>query len=117
MVEQSAVNRSVAGSSPAFGAIFRMSEIAHIVSGGGWKSTRKENIKVKTWVTLYAGIGFGFVSMMGQGSIWSYCWIPAVISFAASVVLFICEKPRKVEFPQGRVGQDPRNLYSCRFRS
>jgi hypothetical protein len=88
-----------------------MKTISQIVSGGGWKGTRVERIRVKAWSTLFIAIGLGCMSILSIGSVWLYASIPAVISLIVSVVLFIREQPKAFESFSGRVGADPGKLY------
>ena len=62
-----------------------MSGRSHIVSGGGWKDTCVERIKVKAWVMLFSAIGLGGVAVAGSDSLWLYVCIPAGITFVLSL--------------------------------
>lgn len=81
-----------------------------IVSGGGWKNTRAENIKVKAWVTLFLAILLGSIAIVGSDSFWLYACIPAGISLFLSILFFFREKPHSIPFPQDRLDTDPRKL-------
>jgi hypothetical protein len=91
-----------------------MKTISQIISGGGWKGTRVERIRVKAWSTLFIAIGLGCMSILSIGSVWFYACIPAVICLLASVVLFIREQPLEFESFSDRVGADPGKLYARR---
>jgi hypothetical protein len=91
-----------------------MSTISEIVCGGGWKGTRSERVRVKAWIALLAAIASGGAAAIATEPVWVICaGITAGLSLLASVVLFIRERPRVVEFPSGRAGHDPRNLYGA----
>jgi hypothetical protein len=90
-----------------------MGAISRIIAGGGWKGTRVGRVKVKAWAALFWAIGLSSISVLAVDSIWFYSCIPAGVSFLASLVLFVRERPREVEFPWNRAGHDPRNLYGA----
>ena len=88
-----------------------MSGKSRIVSGGGWKETGGENVKVKAWFTLFLAILLGGAAVAGSDSPWLYACVPAGISLLLSVLFFFREKPRVIRFFRGRVGSDMRKLY------
>lgn len=88
-----------------------MKTMSRIVAGGGWRGTRRDQIKVKAWVALILAMACGGVSILSIGSVFFYACIPAVVSLTVSVVLFIREQPVTIESFSGRVGADPRKLY------
>jgi hypothetical protein len=90
-----------------------MGTISRIVAGGGWKGTLVERVKVKAWIALFGAIGLGSISVLAVHSIWFYSCIPAGVSFLTSLVLFVRERPREIEFPWHRAEYDPRNLYGA----
>ncbi len=94
-----------------------MSVISRIVASGGWKGTQVERVKVRAWVALFLAIGFGSVSVVGADSLWFYAWVPGGLALLASVVLFLREKPREVEWPvpwpPGKAPHDLRKLYGA----
>jgi hypothetical protein len=90
-----------------------MSARSQIVCGGGWKGTRIERVKVKAWISLFAAVGLGCISLVGAESVWFYACIPGGLGLLISVVLFIREGPREFEFPGDPAGGDLRNLYSA----
>ena len=90
-----------------------MSPIFQIVSGGGWKLTRIQRVKLKAWITLFTAIGLGCVSIVGAESICFYACIAGGLALFMSVVLFIRERPREFEFSSGRAGHDLRKLYGA----
>ena len=88
-----------------------MKTTSHIVAGGGWRGTRLNRVKVKACIALMIAIILLIVSVSSIGTVLVYGFIPAVISFIVSLVLFIREQPIEVESLTGRVGTDPRKLY------
>jgi hypothetical protein len=88
-----------------------MNAISQIVSGGGWKSTRVERVKIKAWIAFFVAIAFGCLTMLSIGSFWFYAYIPAGLSLIVSVVLFIRERPLEFESFSERAGEDPGKLY------
>ena len=92
----------------------RMSAISKIVSGGGWKDTRSERVKVKAWAALFMAIALGSLSLTASDLVWMmFAAVPAGFSVLTCIVLFTRERPREFHFPWGRAGHDPRNLYGA----
>lgn len=89
----------------------KMKTKSHIVSGGGWRGTRLDRVKIKACFSLMIAIIFLLVSVSSIGTVLFYAFIPAVISLIVSMILFIREQPIEVESLTGRVGTDPRKLY------
>src|SRR5262245_32369323 len=92
-----------------------MKGTSQIVSGGGWKDTNVETIKVKAWFMLFSAIILGAVALdaVDSDAFLVYACAPAVISLFLSVMFFIREKPRAIGFPHRRVGEDLRKLYGA----
>ena len=91
-----------------------MSAISQIVSGGGWKGTRSERVKVKAWAALFTAIALGSISLTASDLVWMMCAaVPAGFSVLTCIVLFIRERPREFHFPWGRAGHDLRKLYGA----
>jgi hypothetical protein len=88
-----------------------MKETSQIVAGGGCRGTRCSRVKVKACIALILAIVFLVIALSSIGTVLFYASIPAVISLAVSVVLFIRELPIAIESPTGGVGTDPRKLY------
>jgi len=85
---------------------------AQFVCGGGWKGTRKVQIKAKAWGLLFAAVIFGEVTLAASALVWVIvAGAVAGLSLLTSVLLFWRETPRVFECPSGRTGGDPWNLY------
>ena len=86
--------------------------MSQIVAGGGWRRTRLDRVKVKACIALLVAMILGGVSIVSMGSVLFFACIPAVVSLIVSVVLFIRERSIEIESLTGRVGTDPKKLYS-----
>jgi sensor histidine kinase YesM len=88
-----------------------MKTTSHIVAGGGWQGTRLDRVKVKACIALITAMILVIVAVSSIGTILVYAFIPAVVSFIISIILFIRELPTEIESLTGRVGTDPSKLY------
>ena len=88
-----------------------MKNTSQIVEGGGWKGTRVYRIKIASSSALIIANVLAFIALIYSDTILFYIWIPALISFIVSIILFIREQPTKIESLSGKVGADPRKLY------
>jgi hypothetical protein len=90
----------------------KMKTSSQIVAGGGWRGTRLDRVKVKACIALVMAMILGVVSVSSIGTILFYAFIPAVVSLTVATILFVREVPIEFESLTGRVGTDPRKLYS-----
>ena len=83
-----------------------------IISGGGWKRTKRQKIRFKAWLSLLAAIILCGVAWTFYSDFSFYAFAPSVLVASISLALFIWEKPLDVEMPVERTGCDPGKLYS-----
>jgi sugar phosphate permease len=88
-----------------------MKNTPQIIEGGGWRGTRAYRIKIEASCALIIANLLAFIAFFYSDTILFHLWIPALISFIVSIILFIREQPTKIELLSGKVGADPRKLY------
>jgi len=91
----------------------RMTAVSRIVAGGGWKDVRIERVRVKAWTALFGAIGLASIAMQTGESFRVFAFILAALGFLTSVVFFVRERPRELQFSWGRGDHDLRNLYGA----
>jgi hypothetical protein len=92
-----------------------MNNPSGIISGGGWKDIRGQNVKIKAWSMLFLTIVLGGVAVTGPNGLALYACVLGGISLSLTVLFFFREKP--AQFPPARSGSDLRKLQSTSTQS